>query len=57
MPWKRVSPMDQRIELIHDWISGNYSKSELARSYGVSRPTLDKWLKRYLEAGESGLQE
>lgn len=57
MPWKRVSPMDQRIDLIRDWIGGNYSKSELARSYGVSRPTLDKWLKRYLETGESGLQE
>ena len=57
MPWKRVSPMDQRIELIHAWSSGDYSKSELARSYGISRPTLDKWLQRYAEHGEAGLLE
>jgi transposase-like protein len=39
--------MDQRIKLIGDWLQGGYSKSELARHYGLSRPTLDKWLARY----------
>jgi transposase-like protein len=44
MPWNRESPMNQRVKLIGDWMSGAYSESELARHYGVSRPTLDKWL-------------
>ncbi|MGF6286867.1 hypothetical protein ABH912_002184 [Pseudomonas sp. BT76 TE3572] len=36
MPWNRESPMDQRVKLIHDWLSGSYSKSQLSRRYGVS---------------------
>jgi transposase-like protein len=39
MPWNRESPMDQRIKLIGDCLQGSYSKSELARHYGLSRPT------------------
>ena len=31
MPWNRESPMDQRVKLIHDWLSGSYSKSQLSR--------------------------
>jgi len=42
MPWNRESPMDQRVKLIGDWMSGAYSKSELVRHYGVSRPMVDK---------------
>ncbi|MBF6033810.1 helix-turn-helix domain-containing protein, partial [Pseudomonas sp. P155] len=47
MPWKQESPMDQRVKLISDWLSGSYTKSQLSRRYGVSRPTIDKWLERY----------
>ena len=54
MPWNRESPMDQRIKLIGDWLQGSYSKSELARHYGLSRPTLDKWLTRYEAQGIDG---
>ncbi|KZN16772.1 MULTISPECIES: IS481 family transposase [unclassified Pseudomonas] len=57
MPWNRESPMDQRVKLVGDWMSGAYSKCELARHYGVSRPTLDKWLARYAERGIDGLKE
>ncbi|MNO96537.1 Integrase core domain protein [compost metagenome] len=57
MPWKRESPMDQRICLIDDWLTGRFSKSELSRQYGISRPTLDKWLRRFTEHGKAGLQE
>ena len=57
MPWNRESPMDQRIKLIGDWLQGSYSKSELARHYGLSRPTLDKWLARYKLQGIDGLKE
>src|SRR3982751_295085 len=57
MPWKETSAMDQRIELIADWLSGDYGKSELCRIYGISRPTADKWIGRYLQRGRHGLEE
>jgi transposase InsO family protein len=49
--------MDQRIQFIGDWLSGAYSKSELCRTYGISRPTGDKWIKRYETGGAAGLKE
>lgn len=57
MPWKETSAVDQRIQLIADWLSGNYTKSELCRTYGISRPTGDKWIERYVEQGPQGLEE
>jgi len=57
MPWKETSAMEQRIQLIADWLSGDYSKSELCRGYGISRPTADKWIERYGERGVQGLEE
>ena len=57
MPWKETSAMEQRIQLIADWLSGDYSKSELCRGYGISRPTADKWIGRYGERGVQGLEE
>lgn len=57
MPWKRESPMDQRVKLISDWLSGSYTKSQLSLRYDVSRPTIDKWLERYAALGVDGLKE
>jgi transposase InsO family protein len=57
VPWKETCAMDERTRLIGDWLSGRYSKSELSRSYGVSRPTVDKWVGRYETDGVSGLRE
>ena len=57
MPWKRESPMDQRVRLVGDWLSGDYSKSALSRIYGISRPTVDKWLTRYASQGLAGLED
>lgn len=57
MPWKRETPMDQRIKLISDWLSGEYSKTTLSKHAGVSRPTVDKWIARYEAEGASGLME
>lgn len=57
MPWKETSAMDQRVQLIADWLSGDYRKSELSRMYGISRPTADKWIQRYDEQGPPGLEE
>ncbi len=51
MPWKETSAMDQRIQLIADWLSGDYCKNELCGIYGISRPTADKWIRRYDQRG------
>jgi putative transposase len=57
MPWKETCAMDQRVQFIAEWLSGDYTKSELCEAYGVSRPTGDKWIRRYLEGGCEGLLE
>src|SRR5712692_4970805 len=57
MPWKETSAVEQRIQMIADWLSGDYTKSELCRAYGISRPTADKWIERCTEGGAHGLEE
>src|SRR5262249_6053959 len=57
MPWKETSAMDQKVQLIVDWLSGDYRKSELCHVYGISRPTANKWIERYVEQGPAGLVE
>src|SRR5690606_28937122 len=55
MPWKEMSPMDQREKFIKDVRFGAYSISELCERYDVSRKTAYKWLGRFEEAGRAGL--
>ena len=57
MPWKVINQMDLKIQLINDWNNGFYSKIDLSQKYGVSRPTIYKWLKRYKHSGIEGLKE
>lgn len=57
MPWKDVTRMDSKVEMIERWESGLYGKIELARMYGVSRPTVDKWIGRYEAKGIEGLKD
>jgi putative transposase len=57
MPWKETCVMDQKIELIGDWLRGEYSVTDLSRIYGVSRNTAYKWLERYKAEGPEGLQD
>lgn len=57
MPWKTESTMDQRINLIADWQTALFSKTDLSQKYQVSRPTIDKWLIRYDQEGIDGLKE
>jgi transposase InsO family protein len=57
MPWEQTSAMDQRVKFIADWLSHDYSKIELCTTYGISRPTADKWIKRYQQDGVKGLEE
>lgn len=55
MPWKERTVTMNREEFIKRVLAKEKSKSALCREYGISRPTGDKWIKRY-ENGE-GLQE
>lgn len=55
MPFKEVSRVEQRKLMIRKHLTGMYTKSELAREFGVTRAVIYKWIKRYEEAGEEGL--
>jgi putative transposase len=57
MPWKETCAMDQKNLLIDDFMTGNYSKTELSEMYGVSRKTVHKWVKRFSQGGRPGLEE
>lgn len=57
MPWKIINTMDQKIQLIADWQSQNFSLIDLSQKYGISRPTVYKLIKRYEQLGIEGLKE
>ena len=57
MPWKVINQMDLKIQLIKDWNTGYFSITDLSQKYGISRPTVYKWLKRYKHSGIEGLKE
>lgn len=51
MPWKEKGLQTMREEFVKRVLSHEKSKSALCKEYGISRPTGDKWIARYL-AGE-----
>jgi transposase InsO family protein len=57
MPWKELKPMDQKIQMIADWQTKHFSKTDLSQKYGISRKTVYKWLYRYQKSGIDGLKE
>ena len=57
MPWKIIGAMDQKIQLIADWQSQNFSLTDLSQKYGISRPTVYKLIQRYEQLGIEGLKE
>lgn len=57
MAWRETTEMEQKIELINEWRSGAYTISELSREFGVSRPTVYKYIQRYQIDGLKGLEE
>ncbi len=57
MPWSQTSPMDQRTQLIADYLRETLSVTELCALYSVSRKTAYKWIDRYLRHGPAGLQD
>jgi putative transposase len=49
--------MDQRVVFIADWLRDNWTMTELAERYGISRKTAYKWVDRYTTDPAAGLGE
>jgi transposase InsO family protein len=49
--------MDQRIQLLSDWLKEEYTVTELSQIYNISRKTIYKWIERYQDQGPQGLAE
>ena len=48
MPWRYETVSQTRKEFVERVLRKEKSKSALCREYGISRPTGDKWINRYL---------
>ncbi len=57
MPWKERTAVDERKSFVAACARGEASFSALCRQFGISRPTGYKWLERYRDQGEPGLQD
>jgi transposase InsO family protein len=57
MPWKETCAMDQKVQMIGDWIKAEFSITELSELYDISRPTIYKWIALYEERSADGLKE
>jgi len=57
MPWKETCVMDERTMLISEFLSQEFSLSEMARRRGISRKTAYKWIERYRRWGPEGLKD
>jgi transposase-like protein len=57
MPWKKVSPMEQKQRFVSLAGSGHFTLTELCRDFGVSRKTGHKWVARHAADGMKGLEE
>lgn len=57
MPWKETCAVDQRVALLADWLRDEWTMTELAARYGISRKTAYKWVSRYEADGAPGLVE
>lgn len=57
MPWKSTTTMEQKVEFICEWLSQQYSITELCDSFGISRPTGYRLIQKYETQGIEGLLE
>ena len=52
MPWKGKTVAQTRREFVERVLNHEKAKAALCREYGISRPTGDKWLKRWKDGAE-----
>lgn len=55
MPWKNTSIIGQRWQLVKALLRGEHSVSAWCRTFGISRKTAYKWLRRFTEGGRRDL--
>lgn len=55
MPWRVESVVDKRNRLIDEYLSGQWTMTELCARNGISRQKGYKWVRRYDEEGRVGL--
>ena len=51
MAFKEATKMTEREAMVQKWESGNYTVTELAQEFGVTRPTVYLWLERSITDG------
>ena len=51
----RLTPIT-RLELVQE-VADGWSQAEVARQFRVSRPTVQRWVRRYRRHGEAGLED
>ena len=56
MPWKNVSPKEEKQRFVSLAQSGHFTVSELCKEFGISRKSGHKWLGRYASGGMAGLE-
>ena len=57
MAWKVACVMDERKRFVLKALDPNARMAELCREFGVSRKTGYKWIRRFKENGECGLED
>lgn len=57
MPWKETTTMEQKVEFICEWLSENYTITELCKEFSISRPTAYRLIIRYEKMGIEGLRK
>ncbi len=57
MPFTTTDPVMERARLVAAHLDGLYSVTELANRFGVSRPSVYKWIKRYQSGGAQALND
>ena len=55
MPWQGVSPVDLRLRFLTEYQCEQFSMTELAESYGISRKTAYYWVRLYERDGPGRL--
>lgn len=55
MPWQGVSPVDLRLGFITEYLTEQFSMTELAAAYGISRKTAYYWVRHYEREGPGRL--
>lgn len=57
MPWKKLSPMDEKMRFVQLARSGRFHICELCADFGISRKTGHKYLERFARLGSEGLAD